>query len=1287
MNDNFVGYQDALINFTLKNKTIYLDKIDKNKFFDLYNFKKFNDALCWSFSDFIFSCENDILKIIDDPLEWQNLKIEEIKISSFKEKDEELKKFNDALGFDSYDEYKYFLDDFYRDKINKSLDILNEKYYHMSNVILDLEILNKNFKNGSLYIGYPFIEGYVDGENYIKMPLFLIPVKLFNKDNSWYLKKDLNNEIEINNYLILILKKLFHSKNFNLKKKYDFNCDFKHEDIYNVLDYLKNYGINLVFNDGFLNYSIDEFSNNSQGFINDKFNSLKVKNFMVLGNFQIINDGFNDYEYLKNTRLSDDTTLNILNKNFREENLNKGKSVDDLYIKDVLDYTQQNVIKSVDNKKISVINSPIGTAKNTTIFNFIIDKILHNKRVLFISKDNYSLEKMYLKFSNIDSVVMKVSGSKDEFYNKFKREFNSINLFKKDYKFCENFKKLISDIEEKYSFINDANEVYNNLEKFGLSLQEMYLITMGIDNENLDNKLFKKFSVNNPVSGCTFDEIVSSIDKIKKEDIIKLFISNKEYLSKYKIENLFREDFDIGKIQDYIVKLNVLKTLNEKICLDFGKNDCSLKVVELFREGNLTKDEIINEAVKFDKNYINVDDVNDEKNESWFKNLFLSKGKNQKEHILNEKIFDNVEMYYNILNNLINNINFLEELLRPDNLNFLREEIFNFKDITEFINKILDMLESLDDFLVGAHKIQNLDKVIVDILDYIYNNSINEKMMNDNLDNILKFSVLINIMRYHHKHGDKLMKYKFVNKAISELKQLFEQRKNKIDKFILNEIKENAFNYICKGERENLISNINFGDKNYLIRNFLEDMHEICLKLFPCFMIESKNVSLLLPMIEEMFDCIIIDEGHEYFISDVIPYLYRTKQVIVFGDEGQINCENKIYNLISRQDKFVCENLFLFMKNKCDLLELKYSYFNGSEILSSISNSILDESKTIKYPNLIKFSEMKNPFSIFKVDSQIIDGKNKNEANFVVNLLYDVLKNKQRNQSIGIVTLTKDHAELISKLVHDRLKLDKEFNFMYYKESKKYFDEFNNAIYIRSIGEIFYDKRDIIIFALGGGFNTEGELKLNFNEILGDKGYKKLNIFMNLAMYEMKIISSFNIDEFDFKECNNKNINLLKDYLCYAKLISLGRANQVMDKLNKLDFENNTRDIAYEIQQKLIEKGLNVFRNYGNSSYRFDLGIYDDDLKQYILLIDLDGKLIKNFKNADERNIDFIIYFEKFGCNILKIWSKDLWNDFDGQVNNIFDICRSIKENKLKNLNRFINVLQDRCRKLKFNTI
>lgn len=407
MNDNLKKYQDILINLTLENKTIYLDEIDKNKFFDLYNLKKFNEELYLNLIDFIFSDKDNILKIVDDPLEWQNVKIEDIKNIVNKEKNEKLEEFENNTDFEDRDEYRNFLENFYRNNINKHLDILNEKYSYMSGIISDLEVLCKDDKEKYLYVGYPFVEGYVDEKNYVRMPLFLIPIRLFNENNSWYLEKNLNQKIEINKYLLLILKQIFNDKQIDIKEEYNFKSEFKREVIYNVLDFLKNYDITLNFNDGFLNSNIEKFSDILNSFVDGK-PYLKVRNFIVLGDFQIINDEFNDYEYLKNVDISESVIFRILDK---ENNncLDNVKPSENLYVKDVLDFSQQNAIKFVDNKNVCLVNSPIGTGKNTTIFNFILDKISKNKKVLLVTKNNHFLEKMYSKLSSINSVVMKVT--------------------------------------------------------------------------------------------------------------------------------------------------------------------------------------------------------------------------------------------------------------------------------------------------------------------------------------------------------------------------------------------------------------------------------------------------------------------------------------------------------------------------------------------------------------------------------------------------------------------------------------------------------------------------------------------------------------------------------------------------------------------------------------------------------------------------------------------------------------------------------------------------------------
>ena len=53
----------------------------------------------------------------------------------------------------------------------------------MNDVILNLDKLCKENKSRDLYIGYPFVEGYIDSTSFVRMPFFLIPVEVFNDNN------------------------------------------------------------------------------------------------------------------------------------------------------------------------------------------------------------------------------------------------------------------------------------------------------------------------------------------------------------------------------------------------------------------------------------------------------------------------------------------------------------------------------------------------------------------------------------------------------------------------------------------------------------------------------------------------------------------------------------------------------------------------------------------------------------------------------------------------------------------------------------------------------------------------------------------------------------------------------------------------------------------------------------------------------------------------------------------------------------------------------------------------
>ena len=1279
MNDDLKKYQDILVDLTLENKTICLDDIDRENFFDLYNLNVFNEEIYSGLIDFVFSEKSSILKIIDDPLNWQNTEIRKIKLSADEEKQKSLEEFEERENIKNFNEYRNFLEDFYKDNINKKLDILNEKYRFMSNIIVDLGLLCGNNKSKSLYIGYPFVEGYIDNKNYIKMPLFLIPVKLFSKNISWFIEKDLNSKIKINRYITLVLDKMFKSKGVDLKREFRFGDEFNREVVYYVLDSLKNYNITLKFNDGFINKNIEKFHSKYTNYMSKK-PYLRVKNSMVVGNFKVIGYEFEDYEHLKELDLSDNIVHKFLNKIQEERSPLIEKSLSGkLYVKDSLDSSQKNAIEFCNRNKISIINSPVDSGKNTTIFNFVLDKISRNEKVLLVSRNSYERDKLYSKFSNLSSIIMKIGDSKKGFYEKFLESFNLIMSFKNDENIFEIFNQIINDIENKYSLVKEAGEVYNNIESFGLSLQQMYEFTIGIDKENLDDNEFKKFTNNNPVSGCTFDEIISTIDKIKLENLIDTFIEYKEYLNKYKIISHIKDDFDINRIEEFVSKIDEIKTKNDTIELNVEKNDCTFKICELLKQFDLTKNEVISRTKKL---YLDNNDEEEQKNkndESWFKGLsFLKTRKNSKKDDetieINDGVYKEISNNYDGIHDFLDELDFLQDILKKDNFKFIKEKVLNFEDITDFMVNLKEMLESFDKFLLNSCKVKNCEGILNEVLEYMYENSINKNMMEEILDKILKFSTLINIMRRQHKYGDVLMKYRFVNDHISDIKKLNAERKNNINEFVLGKVRNFAHSFISYEREEQFIEDI-MSKHGSPVREYVGEFLNLFLEIFPCVISSFDDVSSKLPMIDGMFDYVIIDEAHEYCVADVLPFIFRGKNLVIFGDKNRINFQSKEYSVISSKDKCVCDNLFKFSIDNYDVNNLKYLYSEGSEVLSNLSNMLFNDD-IIKCPNLLRFSNNKNPFNVYKINSHIIDGVNENEAEFVVGLLYDILKNKDEKESVGIITLTKRHANLILEILENRIKLEKEFNFLNYKEQMKNSNNLHMGIYVKTIEEITYrDRRDIIIFSLGNGFNDEGYLEFHVDGLKDNIGFNQLNILSRLSKKDFKIVSSFDIENFNSEDSSeNENIKILKKYLFYAKMISIGKLEEAMEEISNSKFKSYKffgKDIIYDVQQRLIKNGLIVDRNVGNSTYKFDLGIYDSELRKYTLLIDFDGKLINKFEDQVERDIESLIYFSKFGCNVLKLWSRDLWSDLDSQINMIMNFYKE-RSLQSENSNNFV---------------
>ncbi len=1235
MNDILRKYQDMLIDFTLNNNTICLNEDHKSSYFDLYTIKSYSEDIYKNLTSFLFS-DRECLEIIEDPLCWQSNRISNIRDSVYKEKESKISNFIPNINFSDKGEYTEFLNEFYRGNINKNLDILSKEYDSLHNII---GILERIIKLDELYIGYPFIEGCIDGKNFLRMPIFLIPVHILKKGNSIFLYKNKSRNIIVNSYLSVVLDKLLMIKNLDFISEYDFS-NFNRETVYGIVDYLV--GLGLKFKDkGNLKDDFDKFLCDD---LSD--NSLKIQNYMILGKFKIIDEEYSDYDSM----IHSDTSNTIVDKMFlSSENTKLDRDIHNVYVKDRVDYSEKKVLSFSDQNDITIVDMGAYPDKNKVISNILLDKIAKGNKVLLLSRNRDFIKEIYNGFNEVKDIML-LFPSKD-LYKTIKKALENVDISFIDNKKIDTMNKILFDISNTYKLIEDSNSIYNNIESFGLSLQEMYQMTMGILDRNIDNAFMDKFITHNPVSGCSFNEIVGAIDKIRNEDLIGIFISNMEYLIRFKIVYTLKEEFSVSERDKYINSINSLRKKYGKITIPIEENEISKKICDLIKDGK-PKGEILNDVKRC---------IDPNSAFTFLKGLGIFKNKK------GDKPEYNISDSYKKIQEFIKDIDFLRNILKPEVFSNIVDMALSFYDLTDYIDKLYDMICGLKDFLDNYLKLHNLGMIVKDILDFIYDNSISEEMMRDNLNKVLEFSIFNNIMRRHNRYGEELFKYKNINSYFEKLYGLFDSRELKIEEFIYNLCIKRSKEYILGNNKDSAIKeSISYDKLDFKI--FLSKFYKECISLFPCFLSDYETISSILPMVSNMFDYVIFEDGEEYSVEEVLTYAYRGKKLIVFGKPDNIKYKSKVYELMNSDNTEISHNLFSFLKEKHSFLTLKYMYPKRNEILRDVSSALFKDQNFLYLPVNRRYKEIINPFTIFNLNG---------DREKFIDVIFKILREKGRNESVAIVALNEEFKEYISKAIENKLKSDEEFNFLYYKECKKYGKE--KGIYISSFGDLQYEDRDIMILYLGYGEDLIYNIKNEFSRLDYIECRNKLNIMTKMGKKSVKVILPYSMDNILSTNYVDENVRIFMRYLSYAIDIN----NKNYDSLFNEVYRGNisSSKVIDKIYKKLIDKGINAEKNFGNKSYTFDLALYDDKTNRYVLFVEFEGSLINKFKDDMERYVDSFVYFNMHNYNVLKIWSKDIWSNLDKEVSNIiyhYNLAKSECFNRENVLNKFTNLLRER---------
>ena len=569
--------------------------------------------------------------------------------------------------------------------------------------------------------------------------------------------------------------------------------------------------------------------------------------------------------------------------------------------------------------------------KNSTL-NDLIEACLENKNIAIIIS-NYEIEDVliYLKnyiLNNITTEELKkrvnaVSINHTIDMVKIKK-FNILN------REISNNKKKIMEIF--LSFIKKDNE--------GKSLNDLYSITK----KSLDfkDKEFKYFCILNKFKLFTDNNkeaIIENIQKLFEGEYINLFIKYKKFNGnkKFNIINKELTNEDIVK-----VKLKMSGILNNtfafippiyynKYTSDFERENIYYKN---YNENQLLE---VVKRINYKHNKKMLDKITDIK---WYKlNDILNHKRilNENKEINNEYLRQQEIIYKQYIENIenlalfSNSFGFIKKVFQNEVLDEINNRITNEEDLYNYISYLKETLSSYEEYLVVASKIEMLNDIQSDILNYCYDKIDNKKDLSEIIQFIPNYFLYKEIEIDEIENEIEINNYESIDNKINNIYLALSSYKN-IALQVLQEYSNKTTNDFIK---ENSIDIFSLNYKEIVDNKYKKENYKFLSKLYPITVIYEDEFKDNKKVIEKNFDIVI--KSSDFFIYNGID---QYKSEVLCNER----LDKKITTLLSNLGYRIFEN-----ENNNSVL-----YVLGCKCQGSIKTLYINNGESFSINNLIE---------------------------------------------------------------------------------------------------------------------------------------------------------------------------------------------------------------------------------------------------------------------------------------------------------------------------------------------
>ncbi|MEQ8688055.1 MAG: AAA domain-containing protein [Imperialibacter sp.] len=429
------------------------------------------------------------------------------------------------------------------------------------------------------------------------------------------------------------------------------------------------------------------------------------------------------------------------------------------------------------------------------------------------------------------------------------------------------------------------------------------------------------------------------------------------------------------------------------------------------------------------------------------------------------------------------------------------------------------------------------------------------------------------------------------------------------------------------------------------IRRLLAHMSAEAFRLVPCWLTSPEAASAIFQL-DEIFDLVIFDEASQCFVENGLAAMYRGKQVVVSGDDKQLQ-PNDLYKIRWEQSEeeeemaLEADSLLTLARQHLNQVSLQGHYRSRSLDLIDFSNHYFYKGKLQLVPHFEVINEAKPAISYEKVDGIWESSRNEEEAARVVDLIVSCLK-KSPDKSIGVVTFNAAQQSHILDLLDT-----------YQADHKKLLPD---SLFVKNIENVQGDERDIIIFTIGYAPDAKGKLQMKFGSLNLEGGENRLNVAVTRAKEQIFVVSSILPHQLNVDGLRNEGPKMLRKYLEYAFTVSNGEFRPYAPK-------EPTFSQHWYLKSRMT-KWLETVPQMRNISMTEDLNFADLTVKkreEFLGLIFTDDDTYFNSISAKDAYVYRYTLLMDKKWRSTQFYSREFWIDPEGAEERLYKFIGQIE--------------------------